>query len=144
MYTAALQKARQIGDWRDAAEKLNGFNREDILNRLAQLTPDEVGYIHQGALDNPSVGPDSQIAQLTRPGMPPASTLPPSASTEPVAPSKATQVPSTPSSVPEAKDTQEGLTTGEIVAIGAVVVGVVAVGAVIQLAHGNATAMHRS
>ena len=56
---------RQTGKWQETAQILNGFNREDILSRLAQLEVKEVGYIHQGALDNPLVGPDSQVAQLT-------------------------------------------------------------------------------
>ena len=60
-YNAALQS----GNWQDAAEKLNGFNKEDIQSRLSQLTPDQVAKLHQGALDNPRVGPDSQVAQLT-------------------------------------------------------------------------------
>lgn len=76
LYNSALQAARQTGNWQDAAEKLNGFNHEDIQSHLAQLTQDEVGYIHQGALDNPRVGPQSQVAQLTEPGTPRASTLP--------------------------------------------------------------------
>lgn len=76
-YIAALHSARQTGNWQDAAEKLNGFNREDILARLAQLTPDEVAYLHLGALDNPRVGSQSQVALMTVPGTPPASTNPP-------------------------------------------------------------------
>ena len=80
-YQAALANARQTGNWQDAAEKLNGFNREDIQGRLSQLTAQEVGYLHQGALDNPGLGPDSQAAQLTAPGIPAASTPAPSVST---------------------------------------------------------------
>jgi hypothetical protein len=52
-------------NWPFAAESLNGFNRQDIQQRLAELTPDEVAAIHQGALDNPRVGPKSQVAQMT-------------------------------------------------------------------------------
>ena len=88
MYNAAVQSAKQTGNFQDAAEKLNGFNREDILSRLAQLTPDEVGYLHLGALGNPRVGPDSQVAQMTKPGTPSASTLPPAATKAPAAPLK--------------------------------------------------------
>jgi Domain of unknown function (DUF4157) len=80
LYSDALHAARVTGNWQDAAEKLNGFNHEDIQFRLAQLTLDEVGYIHLGALDNPRVGSQSQIAQLTKPGTPRASTAPPTAS----------------------------------------------------------------
>lgn len=72
-YNAAVQ----AGNWQDAAEKLNGFNHEDILSRLAQLTPDQITNLHQGALDNPRVGSESQVAQLTAPGTPPASMAPP-------------------------------------------------------------------
>ncbi|HVR47473.1 MAG TPA: DUF4157 domain-containing protein [Candidatus Binatia bacterium] len=85
-YQAALQDARQTGDWTAAAEKLNGFNYDDIQNRLAQMSPDEVGYLHLGALDNPDVGPQSQVAQLTQPGTTPASTATSAAPTEPSAP----------------------------------------------------------
>jgi hypothetical protein len=60
-YSAAVQK----GDWQTAAEKLNGFDAEDIQSRLAQLTPDQITNLHQGAVANPRVGPDSQVAQLT-------------------------------------------------------------------------------
>jgi Domain of unknown function (DUF4157) len=60
-YNTALQS----GNWQDAAEKLNGFNKQDIQSRLSQLTPDQVAKLHQGALNNPRVGPDSQVAQLT-------------------------------------------------------------------------------
>jgi hypothetical protein len=59
--------AVSAGTWERAAELLNGFNRADILRRLAQRTPDEVARLHQGALDNPRVGAGSQIAQLTPP-----------------------------------------------------------------------------
>ena len=79
-YVGALQSARATGDWQDAAEKLHGFNREEIQSRLAQLSDAEVGYMHQGALDNPRLGPDWQVAQLTTPGTPRASTPPPASS----------------------------------------------------------------
>jgi len=62
-YNAAVQ----AGNWQDAAEKLNGFNRDDILSRLSRLTPDQVANIYQGALTNPRVGPGSQAAQLSDP-----------------------------------------------------------------------------
>jgi hypothetical protein len=52
-------------DWRLAAEKLNGFSRDDILARLAELTRDQIDNLHQGALDNPNVGSGSQVAQAT-------------------------------------------------------------------------------
>jgi hypothetical protein len=84
-YNAAVKSGRQTGNWQDAAELLNGFNHEDIQNRLAQLTSDEVGYLHLGALDNPRVGPQSQVAQMTAPGVPRASTAPPNASQGPTA-----------------------------------------------------------
>jgi hypothetical protein len=53
------------GDWKAAAEYLNGFNRADILTRLAKRSVDEVAKLHQGALDNPKVGAKAQVALLT-------------------------------------------------------------------------------
>lgn len=94
LYRAALQKARQTGNWQDAAEKLNGFSHEDIQSRLAQLSDTEVAYINAGAVENPRVGPDSQVAQLTKPGTPRASTVAPPATQGPrarVAPPKTAQ-----------------------------------------------------
>jgi hypothetical protein len=73
-YLAALAAARQGGGWDQAAEILNGFNHEDIQNRLAELSDAEVHYMHQGALANRKVGPDANVARLTRPGAPRAST----------------------------------------------------------------------
>jgi hypothetical protein len=52
-------------NWPNAAEALNGFNRDEIEKRLAQLSIDKIQSIHQGALDNPRVGPKSQVAQMT-------------------------------------------------------------------------------
>jgi Domain of unknown function (DUF4157)/Novel toxin 16 len=60
------------GNWPLAAEALNGFNSDDIKARLAGLTQDQITNLHQGALDNPRVGPQSQLAQLTEPGAPAA------------------------------------------------------------------------
>jgi hypothetical protein len=62
-YLAAVR----AGDWPRAAELLNGFNIPDIRRRLAARTPDEIASLHQGALDNPRVGPGSNVAQLTPP-----------------------------------------------------------------------------
>ena len=53
-------------DWQKSAELLNAFNREDILTRLSKLKRGQIGAIHQGALDNPNVGLNSQVAHLTR------------------------------------------------------------------------------
>lgn len=53
------------GDWKAAAEYLNGFNRDDILKRLKARSAEEVAKLHQGALDNPKVGPNAQVALLT-------------------------------------------------------------------------------
>ncbi|HZR21034.1 MAG TPA: hypothetical protein VFE51_27370 [Verrucomicrobiae bacterium] len=61
-YRAAVQNE----DWQQAAEFLNGFSREDIQSRLSELTPDMVASLHQGALDNPRLGSNSQVAQMTR------------------------------------------------------------------------------
>jgi hypothetical protein len=44
---------------------LNGFNSTDIKQRLAQLSPDEIASLHEGAINNPRVGPDSQVAKMT-------------------------------------------------------------------------------
>jgi hypothetical protein len=79
-YRPALADASQTGDWRHAAELLNAFNRTDILSRLAELTDDQVAYLHLGAIGNKAIGPDSQVAQLTRPGVPRASTAEPAVS----------------------------------------------------------------
>jgi hypothetical protein len=62
-YEDAVKRA----DWRSAAEYLNGFSRADILTRLLVRTPEEIGKLHQGALANPKVGGQSQIALLTPP-----------------------------------------------------------------------------
>jgi Domain of unknown function (DUF4157) len=89
------QTAVRMGDWQAAAEWLNAFNREDIQAHLALLTTDQVRALHQGAIDNPRVGPQSQIAQLTEPGTPPASMPPPLASTAPPPPAASLQAPTT-------------------------------------------------
>ncbi|MEH2191290.1 MAG: DUF4157 domain-containing protein [Nostoc sp.] len=52
--------------WSKAAELLNAFNKQDILNRLAKRSQGEIAAIHQGVLDNPIVGAGSQVAELTR------------------------------------------------------------------------------
>lgn len=51
--------------WQKAAELLNAFNRQDIVSRLYRLNREQIGAIHQGALDNPKVGPNAQVAQVT-------------------------------------------------------------------------------
>jgi hypothetical protein len=61
------QAAVRAGDWQRAAELLNGFNVPDILRRLAARSPDEVAALHQGAVANQRVGPDSNVAKLTPP-----------------------------------------------------------------------------
>jgi hypothetical protein len=68
--------AVEIGDWPKAAEKLNAFNRNDIDARLAKLSSDEILQLHAGAVANPAVGPDSQVAQMTRKGRPLATVQP--------------------------------------------------------------------
>lgn len=57
--------AVQMGDWSAAAEWLNAFSRQDIQTRLAQLAPGQISKLHQGALDNPRVGPQSQVALMS-------------------------------------------------------------------------------
>jgi hypothetical protein len=78
-YETALRTARDTGNWQDAADALNGFNREDMQLRLADLSEAEVGYLHQGALDNPGVGPLSAVALETAPGHPRVSSAAPPA-----------------------------------------------------------------
>ncbi len=85
-YRLALRGANQTGDWRDAAEKLNGFNRTDLLSRLSELSDEQVAYLHLGAIGNPRVGPQSQVALLTMPGAPRTSTEAPG-----ITPAPATQ-----------------------------------------------------
>ena len=91
-YRAALATARQTGDFGSAAELLNGFSRADVIARLAELSNDEIGRIHLTAAGNPAVGPDAQVAQLTAPGAPRASTPGPDRSQAP-APAPATPAP---------------------------------------------------
>ena len=80
-YSAAVASARQSGNWQEAAELLNAFSHEDIQVRLAALSDQEVELLHAGAVENPRVGPDAQVATLTAPGAPRASTPPRNAST---------------------------------------------------------------
>lgn len=85
-YRVSLGTAGRTGDYREAAQLLNGFNRQDILSRLAELPDDQLAYMYLGAVGNPAVGPDSQLAQLTRPGAPRASTAEPVSSQSPARP----------------------------------------------------------
>ena len=61
------EDAVKRSDWKTAALYLNGFNREDIVKRLAARSADEIEKIHQGALDHPKVGGQAQVALLTPP-----------------------------------------------------------------------------
>ncbi|MCW2524249.1 MAG: hypothetical protein JWO63_2584 [Frankiales bacterium] len=97
-YRAALAKAREDGFWQDAAELLNGFNTVDIRARVAELTRDEVGYLHAGALDNPRVGPESNVAALTTPRAAVASVDEP----------RSTQLPAPPRPAPSEAPPQKG------------------------------------
>lgn len=74
-YSAAVEKE----DWQTAAEKLNGFNREDMDARLAKLSSNQIQLLHEGALANAALGPESQVAQMTRPGRALASSAAPPA-----------------------------------------------------------------
>jgi hypothetical protein len=67
---AKYQAAVQQSDWVAAAEYLNGFNREDIQSRLAQLSDADRLNLHRGAVGNPRVGPNAQAAQMTAPSVP--------------------------------------------------------------------------
>lgn len=53
------------GNYTEAAEALNGFNIDDIDARLAQLTPEQIAELHQGAVSNPHLGRMSQVALAT-------------------------------------------------------------------------------
>jgi ribosomal protein S15P/S13E len=69
------------GNWPLAAEALQEFNNDDdILARLAppEITQDQIAKLHQGALDNPRVGPQSRVALLIPPerSLPPGTSLP--------------------------------------------------------------------
>jgi hypothetical protein len=61
--------AVDMGDWQAAAEWLNGFNKTDILDRLGQLTQRQRQSLYEGALANPRVGANAQVAQLVGPQM---------------------------------------------------------------------------
>jgi hypothetical protein len=52
-------------NWELAAENLNGFNTQDIQQRLNELSTEQIANLHQGALDNPRVGPGSNVAKMT-------------------------------------------------------------------------------
>lgn len=60
-FTEALKRK----DWKQAAEILNAFNREDINARLGKLSSSEIYALHKGAEENPTVGPEAQVARLT-------------------------------------------------------------------------------
>jgi hypothetical protein len=53
-------------DWKKAAELLNAFNREDIFLRLKNLRGWQLDSIQKGALDNPRVGTNSQLALIIK------------------------------------------------------------------------------
>ena len=104
-YNAALADARQTGNWQLTAELLNGFSPNDIDIRLASLSDDEVGYLHEGAVDNPKVGPDSAAAKKTAPGAPRASQAPqPAAPAQDRPPAAPAQPPQT---APQAETPQQ-------------------------------------
>ncbi len=64
-YEGAKIAARASGDWSEAAKYLNGFSQEDILQRLG-WNAEELYAIYRGALNNPLVGPESQVARLAK------------------------------------------------------------------------------
>ena len=70
-YRQSLATALQTGNFQSTAEKLNGFNEADIRARLAELTREQVSYLHLGAVNNPRVGPQSNVARLTDDGSAP-------------------------------------------------------------------------
>jgi Domain of unknown function (DUF4157) len=76
-YAAALAEARETGDYGQAVLLLNGFSRADILNRIAPLSDEELGRMYYASQNQPGVGPDSQVAELTNPSRPRASSREP-------------------------------------------------------------------
>jgi hypothetical protein len=64
-YRAAVGKP----DWEMAAEYLNGFSPDDIRKRLGNDQGLKTN-LHHGALNNPRVGPNSNVAKLTGPAFP--------------------------------------------------------------------------
>lgn len=58
---------KRAGNWQKVAEFLNGLSKDDITTRLLRFDKSERNLIHEGALTNPAVGPDSQIAKMTTP-----------------------------------------------------------------------------
>ncbi len=60
-----FNNAVAVGNWQLAAEYLNAYSRDDILAKLPTLGPVKTASIHQGALDNPRLGENSNAALLT-------------------------------------------------------------------------------
>jgi hypothetical protein len=58
-------RAGQPDAWANAAESLNAFDKEDMEARLYKLSAEDVGQLHQAALNNPRLGPRSQVALMT-------------------------------------------------------------------------------
>ncbi|RYY57278.1 MAG: DUF4157 domain-containing protein [Chitinophagaceae bacterium] len=61
----SFRKSLDEKDYAKAAEYLNGFSREDILERLRDKPAAITASIHVGAIQHPGVGPKSQVAELT-------------------------------------------------------------------------------
>jgi Domain of unknown function (DUF4157) len=69
-----LREALERGDYRKAAEVLNAFSTDDILKRIGPapgpgaplLSRGRIASLHLGALENPLVGKDANVAVLTR------------------------------------------------------------------------------
>jgi hypothetical protein len=60
-YKAAVKASK----WQEAAEHLNEFgDAAEIQKRLNALSKDQLTKLHQGAVDNPRLGRDSQVAQM--------------------------------------------------------------------------------
>ena len=53
-------------NWTLTAELLNAFSESDIQIKLSSLLKGTIGAIYQGAINNPKVGSESQVANLTR------------------------------------------------------------------------------
>ena len=61
-----FNNAIKESNWKKAAEYLNGFNAKDISDRLSTKSKGIIAAIYSGAIGNPAVGPNAQVASFTR------------------------------------------------------------------------------
>jgi len=64
---SSLDAAIAAHDYQQIAELLNGYNLEGIQSELAKRSRGFAAAVYSGAIENKRVGPDSAIAQATRP-----------------------------------------------------------------------------